>query len=410
MSYEQNLFSFSNQSNWRFYSVEAELAHSQSEAGHNGLTVYSTQQMPEVTPDSKSGTYTLDRDLLKACRVIFRGYVVLAFCVFGLLGNCLTILVLKRDPNKESTTVWLLKALACIDNSFLISALLFIASSAIWEKYWINKMSVTLYSLMQLVFRPIASVTQSLTIWIVIHVTIDRYLAICKPLNSSWRNLCRMKITALMLFILVVLFRTPSIFGELITMHYRRCLSNYTNRSSAENSSCYKQYSNMFTGLEIYNISSYLIFFSIGPLIIIIILNLRMAWALRTLKKKRWQMMQQIKTESNIAMMLVLVVVVFIFCQVPSAILQFVQIHRNSHWPRLNVNPKVLYCAFQISTALRVLNSSVNFLMYCLISRRFNRTLCRMFTCRKRKRRQTVMIAYTAPLYDVHKASGEVFI
>src|SRR6218665_2993409 len=209
MSSEQYLLPLLNQSNWTLYSFYTEPAYSQnqSEAGYSGWAAYSTQQMPGMTTGSISGTYSIDMDIIKACRVIISGYAVLSLCIFGLLGNIVTIIVLKRDPNKESTTVWLLKVLASIDSSFLFLALLFIGVAQIWEfQYEISKVSSALDYAMRLVIRPVAHVTHSLTIWLVVLVTIDRYLAICKPLNVRWRNLRRMKLTVLVLFLLDVVF------------------------------------------------------------------------------------------------------------------------------------------------------------------------------------------------------------
>jgi|SRR6218665_1773370 len=395
MSSEQHLLPLLNQSNWTPYPFDTDPANSQnqSEAGYIGWAAYSTQQTPGLTLSPKNDTYAAARNLIDICRVVVGTYVVFALCVFGLLGNIVTIVILKRDPDKESTTVWLLKALAVIDSSYLLFTLLFLGSLRIWYTQ-MNEISITLYNLIRFALSPMSHVTHSLTIWLVILITIDRYLAICKPLNVSWRNLRRMKITVLVLFVLAALFSTPpSVLEGLMTMHYTKCRYNYANHSMAEKDACFQTYLGMYDGLRIYNVSFYFMFRAIGPLIIIILLNLRITWALRTLKKKREKMMQQMNTERRIAMMLILVVVVFIICQMPSILFHFAYLLDKRYsdilkWP-------TFYCARQISFVLQVLNSSVNFIIYCLISRRFNRTLYRMSSCHKPERRETAMTAYT---------------
>src|SRR6218665_2175488 len=257
MSSEQYLLPLLNQSNWTLYSFYTEPAYSQnqSEAGYSGWAAYSTQQMPGMTTGSISGTYSIDMDIIKACRVIISGYAVLALCIFGLLGNVVTIIVLKRDPNQESTTVWLLKALAVTDSSCLFFALLFIVISYIlrYIQREISRNINTLYYAMRLVLSPMSHVTNSLTIWLVILVTIDRYLAICKPLNVSWRNLRRMKLTVLVLFLLAVLFSIPSILAELVVIRYIQCIFNY-NLSMTEYVACEDFYITVSYGLRIYDI------------------------------------------------------------------------------------------------------------------------------------------------------------
>lgn len=61
-----------------------------------------------------------DYDMYK---VVVDVYVVLAVCVVGLVGNALTVAVLRRDNDPSNTTNWLLQSLAITDTIYLLSAI-----------------------------------------------------------------------------------------------------------------------------------------------------------------------------------------------------------------------------------------------------------------------------------------------
>jgi len=47
-------------------------------------------------------------------------YVVLTLCIFGFIGNVVTIVVLRKDPDRAiSSTNWLLQTLALVDTIYL---------------------------------------------------------------------------------------------------------------------------------------------------------------------------------------------------------------------------------------------------------------------------------------------------
>lgn len=51
--------------------------------------------------------------------------VVCPLTVIGLIGNCLSVIVLRRDSSINYTTSLLLGAIALIDNVYLVSCLLY---------------------------------------------------------------------------------------------------------------------------------------------------------------------------------------------------------------------------------------------------------------------------------------------
>ena len=55
-------------------------------------------------------------------KMIAEVYVVLTLCIFGFIGNVITIAVLRKDPDRAvSSTNWLLQTLALVDTIYLAS-------------------------------------------------------------------------------------------------------------------------------------------------------------------------------------------------------------------------------------------------------------------------------------------------
>ena len=53
-------------------------------------------------------------------KMVAEVYVVLTLCIFGFIGNAVTIAVLRKDPDRAiSSTNWLLQTLALVDTIFL---------------------------------------------------------------------------------------------------------------------------------------------------------------------------------------------------------------------------------------------------------------------------------------------------
>ena len=128
----------------------------------------------------------------------------------------------------------------------------------------------------------------------------------------------------------------------------------------------------------------FLIMFLI-PLISLVILNYNLMTTLRRTRRKResWRSrssrqnadqteQSNSRSEDEITRMLIVVVLVFVFCQSPAFITQAL--------PSV-LSKQSLYCPFsyfyyvRVSDLLVVANSSLNFVIYCFCSRRFRTIL-----------------------------------
>jgi hypothetical protein len=112
---------------------------------------------------------------------ILLGIVGNIICLLGLFGNILSIIVLsKRTMWKLSTYTYLLSLSICdaVGLVFTIPVLLQYTiepgrSTPQWMTYT--------FQVVLLYFYPVVVTTQTLSVWITLVFTVDRYLYVCKP-------------------------------------------------------------------------------------------------------------------------------------------------------------------------------------------------------------------------------------
>lgn len=137
----------------------------------------------------------------------------------------------------------------------------------------------------------------------------------------------------------------------------------------------------------VYRTVLYVVFRSVGPLLILIVVNARLAAALTALRRRRRRLLstgarRARHSQSNMTMMLLVVVSMFVVCELPDVGLRLaVTVYEFEQTVRLHLDA-VRY-AHVATNALHVVNSSVNFIIYCLVGRKFRRILGRRLTgCR----------------------------
>jgi len=118
--------------------------------------------------------------------IIVDVYVTGALCTFGIAGNVLSIVVLGRDRTIRRTTGFLMQMLAVADASFLVSCLFTSTLSTIIRfTDWLPTALHRVWPHVYVYSYPTACITQTAAIWMVVVLTADRYIAICRPLHAA---------------------------------------------------------------------------------------------------------------------------------------------------------------------------------------------------------------------------------
>ena len=134
-------------------------------------------------------------------RTVVEVYIVSALCVAGVIGNLLSMIVLRRDRDRPNATNWLLQALAVVDSIYLVASVLIQPLKTINDIGDLDGPRAALRRVFPYVEPPawaVASIAQTAAVWLVLLVTVDRYVAVCQPLqvcfivhiSDCWRIFC----------------------------------------------------------------------------------------------------------------------------------------------------------------------------------------------------------------------------
>ena len=112
--------------------------------------------------------------------IVMNCFLIGFLCTVGTAGNLVSFAVFSKDRVKTSTS-FLLQALAVVDSCFLIVVFPTYTVSALLSHYSssIEEDDVKIYLI------PIAYVLQTATIWLVVLVGWNRYIAVCQPFKAA---------------------------------------------------------------------------------------------------------------------------------------------------------------------------------------------------------------------------------
>ena len=112
----------------------------------------------------------------------------------------------------------------------------------------------------------------------------------------------------------------------------------------------------------------YLIFSFTLPLLLLTALGIKLVIAYQAVLRRRRRSRRQC-AEQNITLVTIAVVVVFVVCNAPARIVQLLWAYRPQPCGTLP------FIIMELSNTLEVLNSSVNFVIYCIYRKQFRRIL-----------------------------------
>jgi len=111
----------------------------------------------------------------------------------------------------------------------------------------------------------------------------------------------------------------------------------------------------------------------------LVFLNVQLIRALRVMQRLHKEIKTHLMHRENITTMLVVVVTVFVACELPDLAIRIAFTVYEFGWGDLDV--LTLRYANSVSNTLLTLNSSSNFIIYCLVGKKFRRILTEMVPC-----------------------------
>ena len=290
---------------------------------------------------------------------IVEGVIMGLLCLFGFCGNALSMVCLSRDRSRTATP-FLLASLEAADTLFLVTVLILRVFNTV-SMYFDFYYHPLVWAYAGKYVYPFAMIAETGTVYITLLVTLNRYVSVCKPQDAPQMcSVAHARQHVLFVIAFSVIFNIPRFLEYDI-------VDDNPNRFQIS------QLGDNFYYQIIYkNTAYFLVMFSI-PLIVLVYLNFKLIMALREAKRRRVQLQcAQSRSEDDITLMLIVVVLVFIVCQTPAL---FTQILYNSLSPDKTLCPAPFFYHARISDLLVVVNSSLNFIIYCFCSKMFREIL-----------------------------------
>jgi len=281
-------------------------------------------------------------------------YIIRPLSFIGILCNVLSVFVLGRYDVMQRTTRFLLQNLAIADGMFLVTCLVFVT---IMNDE--GRLDIIATFLVAPCHLP--------AVWLVVTVTAERYVAICWPHRAS--QLCTMSHARQ---------AVAAVYGVWLFMSVLFVIPFVVPRVS--------EATQITPVVLVYSIFDFFL-----PLSLLVFFNSCLIKAVRESFAVRRQQVnirhasndvKETNNERKCATQLIVVVIVFVVCQLPSSFTIVCLIIGISFLFR-SIIRFVSYCLV-LNMLLMVVNSSINFFIYFLTGNRFRTTLLDLLCCRRR--------------------------
>ena len=309
------------------------------------------------TADGYDGYYIL------LFRLILWGYVGMVLSLFGIVGNIITILVLISPSMRTTSTNIYLTALSCSNILFL---LIFIPSYSMryligFPLYITDQPPFALEILLsRLPTTPVYNTILLSIIYLTIAVSMDRLILVKFPLKAKQILTPRTTLIAILLiYIFSILYCIPYWLEQRYDPVHKRC-----------------QLTEIGKKIHIYiRIYIYIPVVYLFPFVVLTCINITIIQSLVAKKRRKKSlcanMSKKKQGDYHITLMLVMVIIVFVLCQLPLSILNAWHAIDAEH---ANVS-LIFHSINSLGVLLTVFNTSTNFLLYCFFGQKFRQTL-----------------------------------
>ncbi|XP_063438351.1 G-protein coupled receptor dmsr-1-like [Mytilus trossulus] len=307
----------------------------------------------------------------------YHGYISSFICLFGVVSNILNIIVLTRK-HMISPTNLILTALALADvmtmSVYLVYALYLYVFTLPRDTYGHSKG----WMYFVVVNNLVVITCHNMAMWLTVSLAVFRYIFVCHHVVAN--QLCSLE-------------RAKLTIGIVVVVTILLCIPNYFMYRVYELAEYQPNYTGYWIDLSLFAQSHslyqpitfwiYGVIIKIAPCVLLTILSACIICAMHEASKRRQRLLQQAgrhneetSAEHNrTTMMLVAVVLFFVITEFPQGILAGIS----------GLNPNFFQTVYSnlgdIMDLLVLLNSAINFILYCIMSQQFRDTFTNLFVC-----------------------------
>lgn len=280
-------------------------------------------------------------------------------CLLGLTGNLLSVAVLSHKKMRSSTNTYLI-ALAISDSIKLLNDSLYFFTILFMHFHPTtgNKMYGYLYPYAHYIFN----MSTCTTAWITVSVAAERYIFVCHAIKA--KRICNIERSRVLC---IVVYITMSIITIPFGMRYKTI---YNTHNISNHTYLDVTVTTLWRNEQFVNIYQWSQTFlrSIIPLFVLCFFNYFIIQALRHTRAAR-----KMSSKYKITLMLVSVIIVFLVCITPDAIMStfFGYGYYDASY--------LARAAREITDLLLLINSSVNFILYCTFNQLFRKRFIFIF-------------------------------
>ena len=308
----------------------------------------------------------------------YHGYIAAIVCLWGIVANLANIVVLTRKNMLSSTNMiltWLAVAdLLTMTSYFPVAFHFYILKDPALEfpttvnRNWIR------FMLFHINFTVVC---HTIAIWLTITLATFRYLFICYPAYSV--ELCSMRRAKAAILAVYVATTIACIPNYLLTSIVKKNRTDIVDSNRTYYMFIDSALSATFVNTINYWIQAFLI--KLIPCVLLTVLTCLLLLAMHRAKRRRMRLKSQgRKDESERAQehnrttrMLLAIVALFLLSELPQGILTLCSIFiadffNEVYWP-----------LGDLLDIMALLNNSINFILYCTMSRQFRTTFARVF-------------------------------
>lgn len=148
---------------------------------------------------------------------IIYGILLNVIGVFGIFGNIISMIILSR-PQMKSSINYLLIGLARCDTVLIITSILLFGLPSIYTATgYLFQYNFKVYPMIAPFLFPIAMISQTVSVYLTLIVTLERFVAVCHPLQA--RSLCtcgRARLYVIVVIVFSVLYNMTRFWEVMI--------------------------------------------------------------------------------------------------------------------------------------------------------------------------------------------------